>query len=167
MAIDRKKLAKLCEMFRSDQDGEVATAARKATEMLTKAGVTWSIFLTGSSEGFHETETQRPQNQRTNYYTGTEGQPDQRGDKRWDDFSKKEPERAAWIANSKPTFEFAESLYHAVRKYGRLTERQAAAVDRCIARDEQRDNDNESQTSSQRARGGSRRSSDDDDNVPY
>lgn len=45
-AIDR--LAKVCEMFSSPFDGERATAAMRAHEMVTRAGVTWTELLLAS-----------------------------------------------------------------------------------------------------------------------
>lgn len=49
------------------------------------------------------------------------------------------PEVSAWLlANAKTADDFASSLLGAIDKYGHLTERQEAAVERCIARDAER-----------------------------
>ena len=40
----------------------------------------------------------------------------------------------AWMVESAPRFEFAQSMLDAVRKYGSLTERQLAAVQKCVAK---------------------------------
>lgn len=45
--LDRKKLARLCEMFRSDSDQERATAARLATVLVQSAGLTWTNLIVG------------------------------------------------------------------------------------------------------------------------
>lgn len=39
-----------------------------------------------------------------------------------------------WMVASAPNFEFAQSMLEAVRKYGSLTERQLAAVQKCVAK---------------------------------
>lgn len=50
----------------------------------------------------------------------------------WLAFRAEHPDVAAWIERS-PSFEFAQSLQAAVHKYGRLTERQLAAAQKCAA----------------------------------
>lgn len=40
-----------------------------------------------------------------------------------------------WIEAKAPTFDFAMSMKNALRRYGTLTVKQAAAVERCMARD--------------------------------
>jgi len=42
------------------------------------------------------------------------------------------PAQWAWMQAESPRFEFAQSMLDAVTKYGYLTEKQSAAVDRCI-----------------------------------
>lgn len=49
------------------------------------------------------------------------------------------PAQHAWLVAKAPTFSFAQSLLDAARKYGELTEGQIAAIDKCIARDAERD----------------------------
>jgi hypothetical protein len=49
------------------------------------------------------------------------------------------PEIAAWISAKAETFSFAAAMDEAITKYGGLTEGQLAAVERCIARDKERD----------------------------
>lgn len=48
-------------------------------------------------------------------------------------FKSEHPAQMAWIM-SNPSFEFAVSLLKAIAEYGRLTDGQLAAVDRCLAR---------------------------------
>ena len=48
--LDRKKLARLCEMFRSPYECERAAAAMHATELLERAGLTWTEFIGRSQE---------------------------------------------------------------------------------------------------------------------
>ena len=43
--LDRSKLSRLCEMFRTDNDAERATAARLATNLVHDAGLTWTAVL--------------------------------------------------------------------------------------------------------------------------
>lgn len=49
------------------------------------------------------------------------------------------PAQHAWLIAKAPTFNFAQSLLDAARKFGELTEGQVAAIDKCIARDAERD----------------------------
>jgi len=57
-----------------------------------------------------------------------------------DTFRQFQPAAAAWIeAAAARGFEFAQSLAEAVAKYGDLTEGQLAAVERCIAKDAERE----------------------------
>lgn len=44
-SLDRAKLARLCEMFRSENEQERATAARLATNVVHAAGQTWTTLL--------------------------------------------------------------------------------------------------------------------------
>jgi len=48
------------------------------------------------------------------------------------------PAQHAWLVAKAPTFAFAQSLLDAARKYGELTDGQVAAIDKCIARDAER-----------------------------
>lgn len=59
-------------------------------------------------------------------------------DSRWVAFREVQPVRAAWIEAKAASFDFAASMFAAVVRFGDLTERQAAAVDRCAARDQDR-----------------------------
>ena len=43
--MDRHKLAKLCEMLRSDNPHERSLAAARATELITRAGRTWTDLI--------------------------------------------------------------------------------------------------------------------------
>jgi hypothetical protein len=45
--LDRKRLAQICEMLRSDNDNERAVAARMATDLLRRAEVTWTDVILG------------------------------------------------------------------------------------------------------------------------
>lgn len=50
----------------------------------------------------------------------------------WELFAGAYPELWAWIEESRATFEFAAAMHEAIRKFGDLTERQLAAVERCV-----------------------------------
>lgn len=64
--LDRKRLAQICEMLRSDNDNERAVAARMATDLLRRADVTWTDVILGggpqhpSSPGPSPARTQSP-----------------------------------------------------------------------------------------------------------
>ena len=64
--LDRKRLAQICEMLRSDNDNERAVAARMATDLLRRADVTWTDVILGggpqhpSSPGPSTATTQSP-----------------------------------------------------------------------------------------------------------
>lgn len=47
-------------------------------------------------------------------------------------FALDHPREAAWIEANKDTFEFARDMEHDLRRWGRLTDRQLAAVQRCM-----------------------------------
>lgn len=49
-------------------------------------------------------------------------------------FTMDHPAEAAWIEANKDTFEFAKDMDHDLRRWGRLTDRQLAAVQRCMQR---------------------------------
>lgn len=58
----------------------------------------------------------------------------------WESFSEQHPDEAAWCAAaSKRGFNFASEMVTTVTKFGRLTEKQMAAVQRFMAADAQRD----------------------------
>jgi hypothetical protein len=68
--VDRVKLARICEMLRSDNANERATAGRLATDLLQRAGLTWTSFIcqnssstsSRSSQSSHSSHTtSRPQ----------------------------------------------------------------------------------------------------------
>lgn len=48
MSLDAARFAKICGLLGSDHDGERAVAARKATEMLRAAGMTWQGVSVGN-----------------------------------------------------------------------------------------------------------------------
>ena len=50
-------------------------------------------------------------------------------------FQKEFPTEYNWMMKSHATFEFAQSMYDSVKKYGSLTERQLAAVQNCVAKE--------------------------------
>jgi len=58
--------------------------------------------------------------------------------RQWVAFKEVQPVRAAWIEAKASSFEFAASMHNAVVRFGDLTEKQGAAVDRCAARDAER-----------------------------
>jgi hypothetical protein len=47
-SVDRVKLARICEMLRSENPNERATAGRLATDLLHRAGLTWTTFISRS-----------------------------------------------------------------------------------------------------------------------
>lgn len=57
----------------------------------------------------------------------------------WDKFAASYRQRAEWIVSRYASFDFAQSLFQAVAKYGYLTERQGAAVERMIDKDAARE----------------------------
>jgi hypothetical protein len=59
--------------------------------------------------------------------------------RRWEAFIAAQPAAAGWMMDKADRFEFARSMREAVEKYGDLTERQMQAVERCMARDVERD----------------------------
>lgn len=54
---------------------------------------------------------------------------------RVDDFTKQHPSEAAWLVAKQDKFDFARSMLEAVRKYGSLTDRQLATVQRLQLQD--------------------------------
>lgn len=48
------------------------------------------------------------------------------------------PEAYAWMLREAARFEFAQAMLEAITKFGSLTEKQQAAVDKCLARDKER-----------------------------
>ena len=48
------------------------------------------------------------------------------------------PEMSMWVREAAPRFDFAASMLEAISKWGRLTENQQAAVQRCMQRDAER-----------------------------
>lgn len=131
--LDRKKLAKVAGIMTSGFPHEVSEAANKATKMIKDAGSTWEEVILGApaQQPPPPPRQERPQPQ------GNSGQGPDRAKAKWDKFSEDYPEEAQWIDSNAATFDFAESLYQGVRRYGKLTERQMAAVRRCMARDEE------------------------------
>lgn len=121
--IDPSRLAKLCEMMASPHDGEALTAARKANELIRGAGLTWTDIVMGSNN-------ERPsQGGRSREHYETDP------DVLWEKFEASHPGQAAWILRHSDSFDFARSLRDSVLKWGRLTPKQAAAVERGIARE--------------------------------
>lgn len=53
-------------------------------------------------------------------------------------FAEQFPAVHAWLVEAAPRFDFARSMLEAVGKWGRLTDGQRAAVERCMARDAER-----------------------------
>jgi len=49
-------------------------------------------------------------------------------------FQRDYPAEYNWIMDAKATFDFANSMYESVKKYGSLTEKQLAAVQKCVAK---------------------------------
>lgn len=60
-------------------------------------------------------------------------------------FAEEFPAVHAWLVETAPRFDFARAMLTAIQKYGRLTEGQRAAVDRCMARDSERKAQREAQ----------------------
>ena len=59
-------------------------------------------------------------------------------DQACEDLKASNPEVYAWLLKNVEKFEFATSLWHALRTYGGLTERQLEAAQRCVAKDQER-----------------------------
>ena len=62
------------------------------------------------------------------------------------DFGARHPDVHKWLLLKCSTFEFAQSLLDAVKRYGDLTEKQMAAARRCVARDVEYENKKMQQT---------------------
>lgn len=167
MALDRKKLAKICGIMGSGFPHEVSEAANKATAMIKAAGSTWQEVIEGAPA-----QAAPPPRQPHNHAPNRDKD---RGDFKWDKFSSDYPEEASWISDKSATFDFAESVYQGVRRYGSLTERQMAAVRRCMARDAERDEEERMAPADEpppRTRGagrgsGRRRTAEEDDDIPF
>lgn len=56
----------------------------------------------------------------------------------WDEFKIANKPEAEWIEQRREAFGFAGAMYEAVRKYGKLTDGQMAAVRRCVVSDQDR-----------------------------
>jgi len=55
-----------------------------------------------------------------------------------DTFAEKNPEAYAWLQAKAPTFEFASSMLESISKYGNLTDKQMASVNKCVESDKAR-----------------------------
>jgi DNA-binding CsgD family transcriptional regulator len=130
MSLDRAKLAKIMEMTKSPEDNERLTAIAKANAMLMKERQTWTSLLASAGEGPSPAPDKPTYNE-----TMAPNVPGRAGDGKWDKFAKNERDIAVWILRKRSSFDFAESLYHNIRKYGALTSRQREAAERCMARD--------------------------------
>lgn len=60
--LDRPRLARICEMLRSDSDQERATAARMATSLVHRSGLTWTKLIMETQTP--ATEREKPSRQR-------------------------------------------------------------------------------------------------------
>jgi len=145
-SLDRKKLAKIAGLMTSGYPHEVSEAAIKATKMIKEAGSTWEEVIMGAPA-----QQQRPSY--SSYPNQGHSKTTSRGDQRWDNFANEYPEEAEWMLEKEESFDFAASVKEAVRKYGRLTENQLAAVQKCIVRDKEYEAERAKGTSKDRAKG--------------
>jgi hypothetical protein len=53
-------------------------------------------------------------------------------------FAETNPDAYSWMVAKAPTFEFASSMLEALKKYGSLTEKQMASVNKCVESDKAR-----------------------------
>ena len=86
--------------------------------------------------GFHEFKTS-PQ-YRENARTTTAARKESNKQAMIDAYAAQYPAEVVWLGLNSPKFEFAHSLCVALSKFGSLTEKQLAAVQKCMARDSER-----------------------------
>jgi hypothetical protein len=86
--------------------------------------------------GFHEFKTS-PQ-YRLNARTSTAARKERQATATIEAFAAEYAAEHAWMVKTAPRFEFAQSMLDAVVKFGSLTEKQLAAVQKCVAKDVER-----------------------------
>ena len=86
--------------------------------------------------GFHEFKTS-PQ-YRDKARTSTAARKEANKQAMIDAYAVEHPAEVIWLGLNSPKFEFAHSLCVALSKFGSLTEKQLAAVQKCMARDSER-----------------------------
>jgi hypothetical protein len=139
LQVDRDKLVKILNLTTSAQPGERDAAILKANQFLKQRGVTWDQIL--AIQPVRNDYTKTEHSQKADAQPKSESKPSQganhtkeqsREDRNWERFCEMDPARSEWIDDNAGSLDFAESLYNGVRKYGRLTPRQAAAVDKWL-----------------------------------
>lgn len=101
--------------------------------------VGWSVSRTCFScngRGYHEFKT--PAAQRAQNRERAAAKKEQASAEAIESFKAEYPAEYSWMITSAPRFDFAQSMIEAVRKYGSLTERQLAAVQKCVAKSAER-----------------------------
>jgi hypothetical protein len=99
-------------------------------------GFTLGECFSCKGAGFHEFKTS-PQ-YRLNARTSTAARKERQATATIDAFAAQNPAEHAWMIKTAPRFEFAQSMLDAVVKFGSLTEKQLAAVQKCVAKDAER-----------------------------
>jgi hypothetical protein len=112
---DRDKLVKLLRMFSSDFDGEVASAARRAHGLVMSRKLDWADIIVGG--GSQPRDGDRPYQRRD--HGASEGARIRRCNELSDFLS-------AWES------QFIESIGESLIAWGRLTEKQAAVLNRIV-----------------------------------
>lgn len=125
--------------------GEVATTVlfkenckkcRGTGKFVGYTGFTLGECFSCKGAGFHEFKTS-PQ-YRLNARTSTAARKERQATATIDAFAAQNPAEHAWMVKTAPRFEFAQSMLDAVVKFGSLTEKQLAAVQKCVAKDAER-----------------------------
>jgi hypothetical protein len=105
------RLRAIVALFDSDQDGEVLAAVRAGRRLLAEHELKWlDVFRSPDLKLDREEDKLRA-------------------------FAEVNPREYEWIKNRTDTNAFAASLWQGIRKYGSLTSRQLAAVQRNLEKD--------------------------------
>ena len=99
-------------------------------------GFTLGDCFSCKGAGFHEFKTS-PQ-YRLKARTSTAARKERQATATIDAFAAQYAAEHAWMIKTAPRFEFAQSMLDAVVKFGSLTEKQLAAVQKCVAKDAER-----------------------------
>jgi hypothetical protein len=119
---DATRLIKFCKLFASDKIGEVAAAAAKANNLVTKLGLTWdTVFMPPAPP---ERPSPFEQQYRSSSYRNTYDYDD---DETFDD-----DDRLFIIRHRKELTPWEENFIGSVHTRYELTPKQAAVVDRIV-----------------------------------
>jgi hypothetical protein len=125
--------------------GEVATTVlykenckkcNGSGKFLGYSGYILGVCFSCQGVGFHEFKTS-PQ-YRLKARTSTAARKERQATATINAFATQYPAEHAWMIKTAPRFEFAQSMLDAVVKFGSLTEKQLAAVQKCVAKDAER-----------------------------